>query len=52
MKIDVNVFGYIVIIFVVGFILKTYFDSGLFQLKCIEITSQHLIRINLIKWSS
>jgi len=35
MKIDINMFGYIIIIFVLGFILKTYFDSGLFQLKCI-----------------
>ena len=35
MKIDINIFGYLVIIFVVGFCLKIYFDSELFHLKCI-----------------
>ena len=30
-----NIFGYVVIIFVVAFTLKIYFESDLFQLKCI-----------------
>lgn len=35
MKVDMNIFGYVVIIFVVAFTLKIYFESDLFQLKCI-----------------
>ena len=35
MKLDINIFGYIVIIFVVAFCLKIYFDSEMFHLKCI-----------------
>ena len=35
MKLDINGFGYIVIIFIIGFILKIYIESDLFQLKCI-----------------
>jgi len=35
MKIDVNIFGYILIIFIIGFVLKIYADSDMFQLKCI-----------------
>ena len=35
MKIGINIFGYIVILFIIGFTLKIYFESDLFQLKCI-----------------
>ncbi len=35
MKVDINIFGYFVIIFVIGFCLKIYFDSDMFHLKCI-----------------
>ena len=35
MKLDINIFGYIIIIFVVAFCLKIYFDSEMFHLKCI-----------------
>ena len=35
MKLDINGFGYIIIIFIIGFILKIYIESDLFQLKCI-----------------
>ena len=35
MKIDMNIFGYVVIIFVIGFCLKMYFESDMFHLKCI-----------------
>jgi hypothetical protein len=35
MKTDINVFGYIIILFVVGFCLKIYFQSDMFHLKCI-----------------
>jgi len=35
MKLDINIFGYLVVIFVVGFCLKIYFDSEMFHLKCI-----------------
>mgnify|MGYP001347036566 CR=1 FL=1 len=35
MKLDINVFGYLVILFIIGFILKIYFESDMFHLKCI-----------------
>ena len=35
MKLDINIFGYILILFIIGFILKIYIESDLFQLKCI-----------------
>ena len=35
MKLDINLFGYIIILFIIGFTLKIYFDSDIFQLKCI-----------------
>ena len=35
MKLDINIFGYLVILFIVGFILKIYFESDMFHLKCI-----------------
>ena len=35
MKLDINIFGYIVVLFIIGFILKIYIESDLFQLKCI-----------------
>mgnify|MGYP006082885987 CR=1 FL=1 len=35
MKLDINGFGYIIIMFIIGFILKIYIESDLFQLKCI-----------------
>ena len=35
MKLDVNIFGYLLILFTVAFILKIYFESDYFQLKCI-----------------
>ena len=35
MKISMNIFGYIVMLFIIAFILKIYFESDLFQLKCI-----------------
>ena len=35
MKVDINIFGYFIIIFVVGFCLKIYFESEMFHLKCI-----------------
>tara|TARA_X000000368_G_scaffold125313_1_gene98363 strand:+ start:1974 stop:2570 length:597 start_codon:yes stop_codon:yes gene_type:complete len=35
MKMDINIYGYIVIVFVIGFCLKIYFESDMFHLKCI-----------------
>ncbi len=35
MKLDINIFGYLVIIFVIGFCLKIFFESEMFHLKCI-----------------
>ena len=35
MKVDINIFGYFIIIFVIGFCLKIYFESEMFHLKCI-----------------
>jgi hypothetical protein len=35
MKLDINIFGYLVIMFIVGFTLKIYFESEMFHLKCI-----------------
>ena len=35
MKLDLNIFGYLLILFTVAFILKIYFESDYFQLKCI-----------------
>ena len=35
MKLDINIFGYIIIGFVIAFVMKIYFESDLFQLKCI-----------------
>ena len=35
MKLDVNIFGYLLILFTIAFILKIYFESDYFQLKCI-----------------
>jgi len=35
MKLDINVFGYLVILFIIGFTLKIYFESEMFHLKCI-----------------
>ncbi len=35
MKVDINIFGYFIIIFVIGFSLKIYFESEMFHLKCI-----------------
>lgn len=35
MKLDINIFGYAMVLFVVAFILKIYFESDYFQLKCI-----------------
>jgi hypothetical protein len=35
MKLDINIFGYFIIIFVIGFCLKIYFESDMFHLKCI-----------------
>jgi len=35
MKLDINIFGYLVILFIVGFTLKIYFESEMFHLKCI-----------------
>ena len=35
MKLDINVFGYLVILFIIGFTLKIYFESDMFHLKCI-----------------
>ena len=35
MKLDINVFGFLVILFIIGFILKIYFESDMFHLKCI-----------------
>ncbi len=32
---DINIYGYIVIVFVIGFCLKIYFESDMFHLKCI-----------------
>ena len=36
MKLDINIFGYIIIGFVIAFVMKIYFESDLFQLKCIN----------------
>ena len=33
MKLDINVFGYIVILFIIGFTLKIYFESEMFHLE-------------------
>jgi|TARA_B100001093_G_scaffold506075_2_gene564391 hypothetical protein len=35
MKLDINAFGYLVILFIIGFTLKIYFESEMFHLKCI-----------------
>tara|TARA_Y100000816_G_C25966197_1_gene504168 strand:- start:235 stop:831 length:597 start_codon:yes stop_codon:yes gene_type:complete len=35
MKLDINIFGFFVIIFIIGFTLKIYFESDMFHLKCI-----------------
>ena len=35
MKLDINIFGFLVIIFIIGFTLKIYFESDMFHLKCI-----------------
>ena len=35
MKLDMNIFGYLLILFTIAFILKIYFESDYFQLKCI-----------------
>tara|TARA_Y100000022_G_C13185925_1_gene345723 strand:- start:205 stop:801 length:597 start_codon:yes stop_codon:yes gene_type:complete len=35
MKMDINIYGYIVIVFIIGFCLKIYFESDMFHLKCI-----------------
>jgi len=35
MKLDINIFGYLVILFIIGFTLKIYFESEMFHLKCI-----------------
>ncbi len=32
---DINIYGYIVIVFIIGFCLKIYFESDMFHLKCI-----------------
>ena len=32
---DINIYGYIVMIFIIGFCLKIYFESDMFHLKCI-----------------
>ena len=32
---DINTLGYIMIIFIVGFVIKIYYESEMFQLKCI-----------------
>ena len=35
MKLDINIFGFLVMLFIIGFILKIYFESDMFHLKCI-----------------
>jgi len=35
MKLDINIFGFLLILFTIAFILKIYFESDYFQLKCI-----------------
>jgi hypothetical protein len=35
MKMDINIYGYIVMVFIIGFCLKIYFESDMFHLKCI-----------------
>ena len=35
MKIGIYIFGYIVILFIIVFTIKIYFESDIFQLKCI-----------------
>lgn len=35
MKLDINIFGYLVIFFVALFCIKIYFESEMFHLKCI-----------------
>ena len=35
MMLDINIFGYLIILFIIGFILKIYFESDMFHLKCI-----------------
>tara|TARA_Y100000816_G_C26038056_1_gene543590 strand:+ start:209 stop:802 length:594 start_codon:yes stop_codon:yes gene_type:complete len=32
---DINTLGYVMIIFIIGFIVKIYYESDMFQLKCI-----------------
>lgn len=32
---DINIYGYIVMVFIIGFCLKIYFESDMFHLKCI-----------------
>ena len=32
---DINTLGYVMIIFIIGFIIKIYYESDMFQLKCI-----------------
>ena len=34
-SIDINIFGYLMVIFVVAIALKIYFESDAFNLKCI-----------------
>ena len=35
MNLDINIFGYLVIFFVMLFCIKIYFESEMFHLKCI-----------------
>ena len=35
MKLDINIFGYLVIFFIALFCVKIYFESEMFHLKCI-----------------
>ena len=35
MKLDINIFGYLVIFFIALFCIKIYFESEMFHLKCI-----------------
>jgi hypothetical protein len=32
---DINTLGYVMIIFIIGFVIKIYYESEMFQLKCI-----------------
>ena len=32
---DINTLGYVMIVFIIGFIIKIYYESDMFQLKCI-----------------